>query len=277
MLDKQIYERSADIISNWRNIDKNELCRLYCINEHSSLGEAYLSAIICKYWNNIYKYYNQSQGYATLEDCYDIVIDAIQNILRRRPWEDEKSNLYEDKNAPDKAINRCIKTTWINAYVASMRDKRLCNTNNLHLESLDAPVIDAIEYACTDKIDTKDDDVMLSNLVHTLYTSGDYLGAFCADLIVHGNVFARDNGMSVFSDKKLIKYLHHITDNYIRVFSEDYNLPYDKVKKASEYIVKQSTDSLREGVRTSLDTMSKYFPDREFSAINEAADAFWGV
>ena len=92
MIDKQIYERSADAISNWRDIDKNELCRLYCANENNPCGEAYLSALICKYWNNIYKYYNQSQGYATLEDCYDIVIDAIQNIIRRRPWEDEKSN-----------------------------------------------------------------------------------------------------------------------------------------------------------------------------------------
>lgn len=277
MIDKQIYERSADAIPNWRDIDKNELCRLYCANENNPCGEAYLSALICKYWNNIYKYYNQSQGYATLEDCYDIVIDAIQNIIRRRPWEDEKSNLYGDKNAPDKAINRCIKTTWINSYIASMRDKRLCNTNNLHLESLDAPVVDAIEYACADDVDTKDDDVMLSNLVRCLYNSGDYLGAFCADLIVHGNVFARDDGMSVFSDKKLIKYLHHITDNYIRVFSEEYNLPYDKVKKSAEYIVNQSTNSLREGIRISLDAMRKYFPNRDFSVIDETSDDFWGV
>ena len=158
-----------------------------------------------------------------------------------------------------------------------MRDKRLCNTNNLHLESLDAPVVDAIEYACVDDVDTKDDDVMLSNLVRCLYNSGDYLGAFCADLIVHGNVFARDDVLSVLSDKKVIKYLHHITDNYIRVFSEEYNLPYDKVKKSAEYIVNQSTTSLRESIRISLDAMRKYFPDRDFSVIDETSDDFWGV
>ena len=73
------------------------------------------------------------------------------------------------------------------------------------------------------------------------------------------------------------KYLHHITDNYIRVFSEEYNLPYDKVKKSAEYIVNQSTNSLREGIRISLDAMRKYFPDRGFSVIDETSDDFWGV
>lgn len=282
---KQLFEAEADKISGWREMNKNALCDLYIDNENNSLGNAYLSAIICRYWGNIYKCYSQSQGYATKEDCYDVLIDAIQNILKRRSWRNPASKLYGDPNGADKAINRCIKTTWINLYTAAMRQKRVCNTQTIHIDELDAPVVDAmidkvVDTALQQRKDSEN--VVVNGIVKDLFSIKDYVGAFAVDLIIHGDVFLAeivdDETVTEFSTKKLIKYIHYIDNDYVDFFCDEYEISRSSVEVAVAYVKNQSSDVLAvEIARVLAYVRDVYFPceQRKFEPIDETG-GLWG-
>ena len=107
---RQMYEQSASLLEGWRQKSKSELCRGY--NEHendSYLADAYFSAIVLKYWNTISSYYSRNTYIATMEECYNWVVDSILYALKTRKWADPTTKLGQDPNGADKAINRKIK------------------------------------------------------------------------------------------------------------------------------------------------------------------------
>lgn len=106
---KTLYN-NASIIKNWQTMNKNDLINAYIDNEKDeNLRSAYFSAIMCRYWGNIGKYYTSSKASGfTIEDCYSWLVEAIMIGLKYRKWRDSNNQLSKDKNAPDKVINRCI-------------------------------------------------------------------------------------------------------------------------------------------------------------------------
>lgn len=101
---------SASAVKNWQTMNKNDLINAYIDNENDeTLRNAYFSAIMCRYWGNIGKYYTASKASGfTIEDCYSWLVEAIMIGLKYRAWRDPNNPLSKDKNAPDKVINRCI-------------------------------------------------------------------------------------------------------------------------------------------------------------------------
>ena len=108
MLDeiKSTYLEQAALIPNWKSMTKTELCNLYIDNENNSyLRDRYLSAIILKYWPKIYSLYSNTYLTATYDDVYNWVVEGILYALKHRRWLEKDSNIYNDPDGPDKAIN----------------------------------------------------------------------------------------------------------------------------------------------------------------------------
>ena len=125
MLDeyKNLYcECANNYIKGWKQIDKNQLCNLYIEHENDSkLSQAYLSAIIYKYWKLIPKFYSISYNVVQPEDVYEWLLSSILYALKHRSWLKKDSSIYMDKNGPDKVINRCMKCRRFTYYQAINR------------------------------------------------------------------------------------------------------------------------------------------------------------
>ena len=121
MLDenKELCRRTADIIPEWTSMSKNDLCRAYVANKGNEAAQnAYLSAILYRYWNLISKYYYMGVGVnrASPEECYDWLVDSVCCCVNSASWEDPNSSIYKDPNGPDKVINRCMKCARLTYY-----------------------------------------------------------------------------------------------------------------------------------------------------------------
>lgn len=133
---KSIFAAKADEVPDWRDTDRNELCRLYVEHEHEKIAEAYLAAIIYKYWSRADKIYQKTSTSCNWEDCYDLLVNSILYVLRKRQWLNPKSSLYQDKNAPDRAINTNLRCLRVNHIVSTNRDKTKLNINTVSIEKL---------------------------------------------------------------------------------------------------------------------------------------------
>lgn len=133
---KTLY-KCASIIKDWRTINKNDLANKYIDNEKDEvLKEAYFSALMLRYWGNIGKYYTNSKASGfTIEDCYSWLIEALMYALNQRKWKYPNCSLYNDKNGPDKIINRCIYSRRQYYYYLSNTANRKTNFCTLSVDN----------------------------------------------------------------------------------------------------------------------------------------------
>ena len=235
------YENSANFLPNWKTINKNELVNKYVEYEkkNKELAEHYLSAIICRYWHNIYKYYNKGSKLNPLEDYYEWVLEAILKCLNKKYWLNPKAKIYGDPNAPDKTINRAIKTTIYNYYEANRKDKRTLCYSNYSLDALKMEYLDKYVPEATD--DKHNSDYFMHTIIRNAFNKKDYLLAFVVDAIIYENVIIND----VLDYKKLIKHIHHLDNKFIQKFAEDYDIEIEKVDKSIHYCTKIPSDILK--------------------------------
>lgn len=165
---KKSYMITANsIVPNWKNLDVNTLCNLYVQHEHNDAErDGYFSAILLKKWGYIGKHYVNSKASGfTIEQCYDMVCDAVLYILKMRKWLDPKNKLYGDKNGPDKCLNRCIFSARQRDYYLSNRDKRKVNFGKVSLDIIIDNVGDHTELL----EDVSDDFSLDENLGKSMY------------------------------------------------------------------------------------------------------------
>ena len=134
---KRLFEICANIIPNWRELSKQQLADLYIENENNkSLADAYFSALAVRCWNLIGSNYIKNPKITSPEDCYDNLMDSMRYALKHRRWLQEDSNIYQDKNGFDKALNRRMKSLRLNKYVEAMRQKNRLNYMNVSVDSI---------------------------------------------------------------------------------------------------------------------------------------------
>lgn len=256
MLDeyKQLYKEKASLIADWKKLDRSELAFKYVElkDKNSYLADAYLSALICKCWNLIeHNYYKQFIKYATPEDCYQWVIDAILYVLEKHIWTDPKSILYNDKNAPEKAINVFITHARDRFYIANNADKRKLNQETLSIQQLNE------DYPGWKEPSKFDQDNLIYDIINTkvnqLFNEKRDVAAFTIDTIVTiGNVFetiSDDNlSYSIFSVAKLKRYLRAIPKEYSSVFANKYNLNEQKVRESIQYLHNLSYEDMNNAI-----------------------------
>ena len=263
MLDeyKHIYQENANLIKNWQDLSILDLCNKYVYykeNNNEDMMNSYLSAVICKYWTVISRlFYSQKYKFASEEDVYGWVIDGILNALDHHVWTDPNNKLHNDPNAPDKAIKVCIYSAKINFFVALNYEKRKATKYSYSLDELsetssDDYYIPYIEPSPYMKL-------YMYNKIRNYFLDYDYFSAFLLDAIVNVDVFSKDEKTEFIglSNRKLIKHLRSIDDRYIKVFSDEYELDSEQVRKASEFIQNLSPDRMARNISNLLFLLSK--------------------
>ena len=132
-------KQAASIIPDWQTANKNDLANAYIDNENDEvLRNAYFAALMLRYWGNIGDYYTSSKmsGF-TIEDCYSWLVESIMYVLRKRKWRDPSSPLSKDPNAPDKLMNRVIRTQRLHYYYLANCQKRRVNYNIVSYDNED--------------------------------------------------------------------------------------------------------------------------------------------
>lgn len=268
MLDeyRRLYENKADSIlkENWRKADKSALFFKYLEYEKTDelLSEAYLAAVIARYWNLINSYYNRGSGAYDAETCYEWLIHCIQYAKDHRPWE-TGGNLEGQANAPDKCINIYMSSMrqgfyqWSNAKKRADYFTQTTSLNRMTEETGDAnlPIID----------DTKalDEYLDIKNLVVSEFKSKNYMSSFLIDGIVNTaciDIVKNKNDPYIytqFNKKKLSRHIRSMDDNYCKGFSKQYQLPKEEVLLARDQCKKISSTKIYNLLNNTLNKLSK--------------------
>lgn len=188
--------RAESVVPNWKELDVNTLCNLYIQHEHNEFErDGYFSAIMLKKWGYIGRHYVNSKASGfSIEQCYDMVCDAVLYILKMRKWLDPNNKLYGDKNGPDKCLNRCIFSARQRDYYLSNRDKRRINFGKVSLDSIMESVGDHSDLLEDNSEDFSSDEnldsnISLKTLVSELFKKHKVLEALVIDNIINDDCF----------------------------------------------------------------------------------------
>lgn len=222
---KRTYEDCANLIPNWRDIDKNKLANLYIDNEKDEdLRNAYFSALMLKYWNNVFKFYRTSKS-ARLEidDFTSWLSESIMIAFKYRRWRDPTNKLYHDENAPDKVINRCIFSTRMRYYQYYNKLKRCANYTSVSLEGL----VSKDSFATSDNFVYEMDDQYVSSIdcnieVQKLVNERRYQEAIVTDALFFDDYFCM--GDKTICLAKVSRYFKAVnSDKLVDYFKENYD------------------------------------------------------
>lgn len=276
---KKLYAQTADRISNWRDLDKNVLADMYLQYEDTQkdLAEACIAALMCKYWNNIYKYYTTTSTAVTPEDCHDWLSHAIIYALKNRPWKREfnkksdkngtwngqlnKNKIYNDPKGPDKCINMCIKSTQlIYGQAASSNNHKMSCVPLLSIQQLQD---DKQDYLLNTQVDDFNPyDSWVNDAIRNEFKQKNYFNAFVLDGIVNSDTFRFDNKskQQIFSKTKLSKYLKTLDNKYCAIFSDNFRLSLKEVVDAKDKILALNPNKICIYIKKSFEYFTKELP-----------------
>lgn len=269
MLDnyKSWNEKNATAVlgDSWRKENKNNLFHKCIENENNDLVyNAYISAIISRYFNLVVSYTFKAKGAFTAEDCYDWLLDVIIKAIKERPWVKGSGNRLEgDKNGPDKYINVCMKSRIQGFYQWSNAAKRADSfTTQTSLENMMSLTGDAQIPGYEESITIESNNI-IKNIVKESFDDNDFTGAFIIDGIVNYPCidYEQDaktqNIYSQFNRKKLSKHIRFMDDRYCKIFSNMYEIPLNKVIDAKDICTKLSITKIYTKLNKTLLKLSK--------------------
>lgn len=262
MLDeyKELCRRAANFAPGWQELSKNDLCRQYVKNKgNTSLQNAYLSAILYRYWGLISKYYYQSANCATPEECYGWLVDSVSCCVNLAAWENPDSSIYNDPNGPDKVINRCMKCARLTYYQFINRKKRKDDFGVLSVDELkemygnSSAEPEDPEQECDVSL------FLIKDYILQEFHKKNYFVSFLIYFILYGNVFdvvkTDTHSVSEFNTRKMCRLMSNIEDGMLVTFSEDMKLPLVAVRKAAEYVRGVPSANMRKKVQQTLENL----------------------
>ena len=263
MLDeyKEMCRTSADLVEGWENISKNDLCRLYVANKNNpTLQNAYLSAILYKYWNLISKYYYMSSNCTTPEECYGWLVDSVSCCVNLASWENPESSIYKDPNGPDKVINRCMKCARLTYYQFINRKKRRDEFGSMSIDELKELYGDEVPEPCDPSQEYDIAELMIRDYIISEFNRKNYFVSFLLFFIVFDNVFdscavSGSYRESKLNLRKLTKSLNNITDSHLEAFSLTTGLHIDDVVKAADYIKGIVPSNMKKKIEQTLESL----------------------
>ena len=262
---KKTYLQYASIIPGWDKMNKNDLINKYIeVENDPQLANAYLSAIILRYWNALNKYYFTSYRSTDVETCHEWLVSAILRALRHRKWKDPSNKLYNDPDGPDKVINRCIYSQRQGWFQSANTDKRRANFSAESVDKLVEALGDLAPLPTYEERGLDEGSIDINSLIETSFERGDYVMAFMVDGIVNYDSFERtkeDDGRSYlqFSEKKLLRHLNNLDDNFCSVFAFHFNKSIEEVKSAKDSCRTLTRNRMRSKVRKNLIKLRKLY------------------
>lgn len=262
MLDeyKELCRSSANFVEGWEKLSKNDLCRAYVSNKgNPSLQNAYLSAILYRYWNLISKYYYQSANCATPEECYGWLVDSVSCCVNLAAWENPSSSIYNDPNGPDKVINRCMKCARLTYYQFINRKKRKDDFGLLSVDELKELYGNGAPEPSDPKQEYDVSELLINEFVVSEFLRKNYFISFLIYLILCENVFDIVNEETStnyeLNLRKICRLMSNLDDAHLSSFSREYQLPLEDVKRAHEYIQMIPAANMRKKVIQALENL----------------------
>ena len=233
---KHIYEQVANaVIPDWKKRDKNDLIRDACNCTNPYEKDAYVSAIMLRYWNKLDSYYYKCKLVVSPEDVHGWLVTAVMYALDRQPWNDPKMGIYQDVNGPDKVINRVVESKRLTFYQQLNRYKRKINSAILSLDTLAEDFKDMVSPTYNDEYIFELHELVINN-----FKLKEYLAAFIIDAILYADVVT-DN----LDYRRLMSHLRSLDDDFCIMFSDRYELNLDEVREAITYVVKLSSNVMK--------------------------------
>lgn len=259
---KELCKSAASMIPDWESTSKNDLCRGYVNNKgNDELQNAYMSAILYKYWNLIPKYYYMSANCATPEDCYEWLVDSVSCCVNLASWNNPESSIYKDPNGPDKVINRCMKCARLTYYQFINRKKRRDNFGLLSIDELKELFGTTVTEPADYEQECSPSEIIIKEYIQKTFHRKDYFVSFLLDCVLFSNVFditrSSDDGSSYFEFnlRKLVKIMNNLDEDYLFIFAERYELPIEAVSKAYSYVRDVPEGNMRKKVLQSFETL----------------------
>lgn len=257
---KELCRQTADSIDGWRDLTKNELCIAYVKNRgNEDIQNAYLGAILYRYWNLIPKYHYLSSSCATPEDCYEWLVDSVLCCVNLAVWENPKSSIYNDPNGPDKVINRCMKCARLTYYQFVNRKKRRDNFGLLSIEDLQEEFGSSTFEPKDDSQDIDITAVFIKDFIITKFRSKDYFIAFLLDCIISKDVFdlmrLEKDSYQELNVRKLCRTINSLDESYVKEFSLTYDISEEDVSKGFRYLKMVPQAAMRKKVIESMSAL----------------------
>lgn len=243
---KELYESSANLyLTNWRTINKNDLIREAVNYKNSSKFDSFISAIMLRYWGKMTAYYHRCKLVATAEDVHMWMTQAVMYAVNNHPWDNPDSSIFEDKNGPDKVVNRVFESKRLTFYQQLNRYNRKINSLILSLESLTEDMSDIYTPMCEDE-----HTFIMDDLIIRAFEEKDYFFAFLIDAII-------TEGYKVEGkNKRLISHLKHLND-HCDIFAGRYDLNINSVIRASTYITRLDRPTIGYKITTTLNDIKR--------------------
>ena len=257
---KELCLKAANLAPEWQELSKNDLCREYVKNKgNETLQNAYISAILYRYWNLISKYYYQSANCATPEECYGWLVDSVFTCVNLAAWENPDSSIYNDPNGPDKVINRCMKCARLTYYQFINRKKRRDDFGTLSVDELKelygngAPEPEDPEQEYDVSL------FIIKDYIIEEFRKKNYFVSFLIYFILYANVFdvikLEDSRSSEFNLRKMCRIMSTIEEDMLVSFSEDLKLPLSDVTKAAEYVRSVPSGNMKKKIQQTLENL----------------------
>ena len=212
-------------IINTEELDRysnTEIAGKYLSSSSIMERNKYISYLICQSWNLLQKiYYTNNNGVLSEEDCYDIFMQTLHYVLNSHVWTNKKSTLYEDDKAFDKAMAITIQSRRKNFLKAKFRQKRIINSTNYSLDSLEENYTDGYftsneDHYLIDDIYEQIKDEILYYIRYNLY-----LTALILESIIYGDMYDDEGN---FNHRKLKKHLKNLSPEFKEYFKKKYSI-----------------------------------------------------
>ena len=237
---RKLYEQCADAIPDWKKINKNDLANKYLkFKDDPHFANAYLSALILKYWGALNKYKLRSFRSAEDETFLEWLVGAILRALRDHKWTDPSNKLYGDPNGPDKVINRCIISERLIWYQSANTDKRRLNFQATSIENLNDLLGESSPLPVYEEDGCDASTLDIKYLVRKFFNQREYATAFAIDGIINYDTFERTKDeegkyLIQFNKKKLMRHLGKLGEPFCKAFASQFNIPITQVRCAAE-------------------------------------------
>lgn len=211
--------------------DLNSLATNYNTYQDEDKKNKVAAVLICASWPSLCSiYFNQAKTNLSVEECFDIFLDAFSYVVDRHVWDNKDSSLYKDKNGFVKAMSTCIKSRKLNYIIAQYRQKRIANYTALSIDLLNEIFQEGyFNYYDNSYISNENE---IKNIVVYFFNSKKYLWAFIVDAILNFDVFSNDYILDL---RKVHKHIRHIDTAFCDNFAITYNLDNSEVNYCLKY------------------------------------------
>lgn len=239
---KASYKSVAELLPNYKSLSQIELAEGALAG--GPLADSYLSALVIRYWNIVSRTAYADSGLYDETLAYDWYIGSIMYALKHQVWNNPESTLYKDPKAIEKILNVHVRTERINFFYASNRYKRKINHDSISIENMLEVYGDC---ALPEAEDAEVSYPLHKEMVWKYCAQRKFLHALILDLIIYDLELTKQYDINELVNQ-LLRLIKSLPDNYLDIFTEQYNLDAVKVHNVLDKILNTHQIKLKESI-----------------------------